>query len=227
MASDFGLQMSVEKTNGMAAGQEVDVIPVQVKGGSLDIVDHLSYLGFNISSNGEVMVEIGCRIGKASRDSGCFRRPIFQDRNLSVATKRQFYRAVVLSVLLYIWGRDLEKCMECFTLFHNRCVRTILGITRHQQWKERIFTMRSQQLKWLGHVGCMDEGRLPKRILRVFGKLKRRPCHGMKKRWRDFAKLNMEAIGVGDRWYELCQDRGDWFKLCCEGMESVRDQAEK
>ena len=26
----------------------------------------------------------------------------------------------------------------------------------------------------------------------------------------------MEAIREGDKWYELYQDRGDWFKLCCE-----------
>ena len=101
VASDFGLQLSVEKTKGMAVGQEVDATPVQVKSGSLDIVDHFSYLGSNISSDGEIMVEIDCRITKASRAFGCLWRPIFQNRNLSVATKRQVYRAVVLSVLLY------------------------------------------------------------------------------------------------------------------------------
>ena len=26
------------------------------------------------------------------------------------------------------------------------------------------------------------------------------------KRWRDVAKSNIEAIGMGNRWYELCQD---------------------
>ena len=34
----------------------------------------------------------------------------------------------------------------------------------------------------------------------------------------------MEAIGVGDRWYELCQDRKEWFRLCSEGMEKVTRQ---
>ena len=45
---------------------------------------------------GKVTVEIDCRIAL-----GCSRKPIFQDRNLSIATKRQVYQAVVLSVLLY------------------------------------------------------------------------------------------------------------------------------
>ena len=90
VASDFGLQLSVEKTNGMAVGQEVNVTPMQVKGGSLNITDHL-YVGSNISSDGEIMVEIDCRIAKASRAFQCLRRPIFQNRNHSVATKRQVY----------------------------------------------------------------------------------------------------------------------------------------
>ena len=91
VASDFGLPLSVEQTKGMAVGQEVDVTPVQVKGGSLDIVDHFFYLGSNMSSDGEIMVKIDCRIAKASRAFGCLRRPIFQNRNLSVVTKRQVY----------------------------------------------------------------------------------------------------------------------------------------
>ena len=106
-------------------------------------------------------------------------------------------------------------------------------------WKERITSKRlasafgmqqsipelimEQRLRWLGHVGRMDEERLPKRVL--FGELrKRRPCHGTKKRWRDAARSDVEAIGVGDRWYELCQDRKEWFRLCSEGMEKVTRQ---
>ena len=56
----------------------------------------------------------------------------------------------------------------------------------------------------------------------LFGELrKKRPCHRTKKRWRDVAKSDVEAIGVGDGWYELCQDRKEWFWLCNEGMEKI------
>lgn len=241
VASDFGLKLSVEKTKGMVVGQEVDehdAAPVQVEGGRVDIVDHFPYLGSSISRDGEVTVEIDCRIAKASRAFGCLRRPIFQDRNLSIATKRQVYRAVVLSVLLYgaeTWTLKAPQVRR-LNSFHNRCVRSIVGVTRYQQWKQRISTRRvtsafgmqetisdlimDQQLRWLGHVGRMEEERLPKRVL--FGELrKKRPCHGVKRRWRDVARSNVEAIGVSDRWYELCQDRKEWFELCCEGVERV------
>ena len=83
-----------------------------------------------------------------------------------------------------------------------------------------------QQLRWLGHVGCMDEERLPKKML--FGDLRKtRPCKGTKKRWRDVVRSNVEAIGVGKMWYELCQDRKEWFKLCCEGGEKISEAIQR
>ena len=101
VASDFGLKLSVEKTKRLIVKEEVDLAPVQVQGGSLDIVEHFPYLGSNISCDGEVTVEISSRIAKACRAFGCLRRPVFQDRNLSIATKRLVYKAAVLSILLY------------------------------------------------------------------------------------------------------------------------------
>ena len=193
---------------------------MQVEGGSLEVVKHFTYLGSNISRDGEVTVEIDCRIAKASRAFGCLKKPIFQDRNLSIATKRQVYRAVVLSVLLYgaeTWVLKAQH-VKCLNSFHNRCIRTILGVTRYQHWKERItsahlastFGMQQlisdfvmeQRLRWLGHLGRMGNDRLPKKVL--FGELRgKRPCHRTKRRWRDVARSDMEAIGAGDKWYEL------------------------
>ena len=49
----------------------------------------------------------------------------------------------------------------------------------------------------------------------------KRPCHGAKKRWRDVLKVDLQAIGVYDRWYELCQDRKRWFHLCLDGVEKI------
>ena len=108
-------------------------------------------------------------------------------------------------------------------------------MTRYQQWKERItsahlastFGMQQlisdcvmeQRLRWLGHLGRMGNDRLPKKVL--FGELRgKRPCHGTKRRWRDVVRSDMEAIGAGDRWYELCQDRKEWFELCQKGLET-------
>ena len=163
----------------------------------------------------EVTVEIDCRIAKASRAFSCLRKSIFQDRNLSIAPKKQVNRAVVLSVLLYVAETWVLKAqhVKCLNSFHNCCIRTILSVTRYQQWRERrrsahlasTFGMQQlisdfvmeQSLRWLGHLGRMGNDRLPKKLL--FGELRgKRPCHRTKRRWRDIARSDMEAIGAGD-----------------------------
>ena len=48
----------------------------------------------------------------------------------------------------------------------------------------------------------MGEERLPKMML--FGELrKKRPFHGTKRRWRDLASADLQAIGVKEGWYQL------------------------
>ena len=94
---------------------------------------------------------------------------------------------------------DLKKAYDSVPrseVYHNRCVRTILGVTRYKQWSDRITTrqlsaefgmertikdiLRSNRLRWLGHLACMEDNRMPKQLL--FGELKKtRPTHGTKK----------------------------------------------
>ena len=45
-------------------------------------------------------------------------------------------------------------------------------------------------------------------------------CCKYKKRWRDVLKVDLQAIGVYDRWHELCQERKGWF-LCLHGVEKI------
>ena len=57
------------------------------------------------------------------------------DKDLSLKTKRLAYQAVVLGVLLYgaetlTLKRAHSKKLE---VFHNRCLRAILGITASRQ----------------------------------------------------------------------------------------------
>ena len=127
VASEWGLTVSTEKTKGMVIGEglnESDVRPVQVEGGSVDIVQDFTYLGANISRDGEITSEVTRRIARAVRAFGCLRVPVFKNKDLSLATKRAVYRAVVLAVLLY--GAETWTMKAAYTRRLN-CIRTILG----------------------------------------------------------------------------------------------------
>lgn len=95
------------------------------------MVHDFTYLGSTITDDGEVKNEIGTRIAKASRAFGCLQKPIFQNKHLSVETKRKVYKAKVLTVLLYgveTWTIKAHS-VRCLNGFYNRCVRTILGVS--------------------------------------------------------------------------------------------------
>ena len=73
------------------------------------------------------------------------------------------------------------------------------------------------RVEWLGHL--WDE-RLPKVML--FGELiKKRPWHGTRKRWRDQMSGDLQAVGINESWYQLCQDRKQWLATCQEGVDEV------
>ena len=118
-----------------------------------------------------------------------------------------------------------------------KVLRTIMGVTKYQQWKERISSMRLaaafgmeetilhllMKQRLFGHLARMEPSRMPKQLL--FGELgKKRPSHGTKRRWRDVAAADIKAVGVNDGWYDLAQDRQAWRALCQDGLSSLVEQ---
>ena len=80
VTSYFGLTVSLPKTKGLAVGaavSEVDVSPVVVEGGEIDMVEGFTYVGSKLSADGEVTAEVNCQIAKASKAFGCLKVPIF------------------------------------------------------------------------------------------------------------------------------------------------------
>jgi len=112
----------------MGAVSEDDVFPVEVGSGLIELVDNFTYLGSNLSSDGEATCEVKCQIAKASKAFGTLRIPLFSNCHLSIHTKRIVYNAVVISILLYgaeTWTVKAPD-VHLLTALHNRCVCTIL-----------------------------------------------------------------------------------------------------
>ena len=190
VAKEWGLTVNLAKSKGMVAGTAVDsamLSPLTIEGGVIDIVESFQYLGNTISSDGELQVEVFRWLAKAAGIFEYLRQSIFADEFLSVDTCRCVYLATVVATLLYgseTWAVKARQ-VWCLEVFHNWCVRGILGATRLHQWRDHPSSedltlqfgmpngldvlVTQHQLQWLGQVGRMNDDRLPKQLL--FGEL--------------------------------------------------------
>ena len=164
--------ISIKNTKVM--GQDVDNSQdVMIDGTCLDVMNSFIYSGATITSNFS-LDEITT---KASVTMSRLNKCIWENRKLTMATKICIYRACILSILLYsseTW--TTYACHEArLNSFHLCCLRHILGIT----WKDKIPNTKVLQqtispsihnllmqchMCWLGHVRCMDNGRVTKDI---------------------------------------------------------------
>ena len=213
---------------------------MHIRGKAIETVSAFRYLGAIIEENGDVKKDVEDEIARALIAFGALKRPVFRDNNLSLRTKRLVYRAVVMGVLLYgaeTWAikRADSRKLE---VFHNRCLRAILGITTAQQRMGHISSVQVSQwfgreesledllsarrLRWLGHLARMEEDRLPKRIL--FGWLpERRPAHGTKLRWKDRVRRDMKKFHIEEgSWFQVAQERGYRRGLCKEALDECK-----
>ena len=90
----------------------------------------------------------------------------------------------VEGVCVCVRSRDVDAegtDLRSLNTFHHQCVRIIVGVSRRDQWDNRVTSVtmartlcidcdvadiiREYRLRWLGHVGWMNDARMPKRVL--------------------------------------------------------------
>ena len=233
---EFGLTISLKKTEVM--GQGTDSPPhIHIGSHELSTVNRFQYLGSTISSDLSLEQEINSRIAKASGIMSKLHKRVWSNKNLTVNTKMQVYRACVLSTLLYsseAWTTysAQEKRLNSF---HLRCLRRILNI----QWQDKVpntevleraglpsvFSLLSQRrLRWLGHVHRMDDGRIPKDIL--YGELAEgsRARGRPKLRFKDICKRDLKSAGIDvQSWESVADRRGSWRAAVHQGVKKAEE----
>lgn len=232
--NDFGLTISLKKTNIM--GQGVSVTPhITIGEHALEVVDNFTYLGSCISSNLSLDSELNVRIGKAATAMARLEKRVWDNSLLTINTKMKVYQACVLSTLLYgsetwtLYSRQERR----LNAFHMRCLRRLLGIT----WQDRItnaevlsraglpsmYAMLTQRrLRWLGHVCRMDDGRIPKDIM--YGELATgtRPTGRPTLRYKDVCKRDLKTCSISPGNLESATaDRTLWRSTVKAGVKQA------
>ena len=241
-AAEFGLKVSATKTQFLVAGRDVspgDCAPIELAGTVIECVSEFRYLGSLIHRGGRSTQDITARIAHASRACGALQGTIFSNPDLDLHIKRCVFNACVLSLLLYgseCWT-PLQHDLRRLSVFHMRCIRSILGVSRRDCWNNHTTNAQllemwgdsdticvkvaQHRLEWLGHVARMDSSRMPRQIL--FGSLlTRRPAHGPRKRWKDCVVSDLRVRGLTKEWYPIaCESRADWRTMYAEPVENV------
>ena len=103
---------------------------ISIDGTNLNAVEHFTYLGSVISIDVTVSKDLDNRLSKASSSFGRLSKRVWQSHSLRLSTNLQIYRAVVVTTLLY--GAEswvlYRKQIRLRERFHQRCLRSILGI---------------------------------------------------------------------------------------------------
>ena len=195
------------------------------------------YLGSYVAEDLSEDFDIEQRISSASRAFGRFSKVIFRNKALSMAAKARAFTAFVLSILLYqceCWALRVDQEQK-LTVFFNRCVRAMAGVSRKRQHVQHITsaelaermglrTFRSyleeRVLKFAGHVARMRPKRLARRLMfawhpatRARGRPRqtfRHRLHSLLRRATDCVALATRRRILRDGWAGVAQDRAVW-----------------
>ncbi|BHF71311.1 hypothetical protein SprV_0401436700 [Sparganum proliferum] len=233
---NFGLVINTQKTVVMHQPPPNSPTPpnapqISVNGTQLQVVENFPYLGNTLSRNTKIDDEVANRISKASQAFGRLQSTVWNRHGLQLSTKLKMYKAVILPTLLY--GAETltvyTKQARRLNHFHLSCLCRILRL----KWQDRIpdtdvlkrtgilsiYTMlRQMQLRWSGHLGRMDDERLPKRLFYGDVATGSRRQGGQIRRYKDTLKSSLKRLQINPtNWEELALDRPTWKRTVKTG----------
>ena len=183
-------------------------------------------------------------MSKTNSFFGRLSKRVWQSHSLSLSTKIQAYRTVVVPTVLYdvktwVFYRKLIRLLE---RFHQRCLRSILGI----KWQDHVLNeevlktaslpsiesiLLQVQLRWAGHVTRMEDVHMPTPVF--FSELQEgKRYRGIpRKRYKDQLKRQLAQAGISHQsWQQEASDRDSWRssvrKASCK-FEAERHEAIK
>ena len=234
----LGLVIHPGKTQAMACGRG-DPTPsrsLQCSGVHVKWVKHMVYLGAVLTPQNSARDEVNRRTAGAGHSYRQLQRFVFNNPEISAATKLRVFQTMVMPVLLYCMHlvplrKSDQRRLDSW--FHTR-VRWILGI----RWEEKITNqeVRHRATAMLGQFLCPPSAQLRQLRLRAFGHFARhdgiahsamiyipegakRPRGRPHMRWwRDVIPKDIEELGFpkpsAEEAFMWAQSREDWRLIC-------------
>ena len=224
-----GMKINIEKTVRMEISRRrAEGMRIEIEGERVKTVESFKYLGSVFERDGGMEGDVRVRMarfGGGVRACG----PLLRDENVPLKVKKIIYETVLVPVMTY--GAE---CWTTTTASRSRIqaaemrpLRAMIGKSRRDRVRNEyvrnrigvspmIKIIERSQLRWLGHLERMEEGRMARRwwVWRPEGG--RRPRGRPRKRWRDEVEGVLERNGLPEleelRRSEDFQDREEWRK---------------
>ena len=141
-ANHVGMQVSWPKTKLIAiTPKPTNHLPLKICNKEVVFVDSFTYLGSLITNDGSSSRDITSRIAMAASAMCHLSNPLFRKHRISIRTKINMYRALVVSVLLYgseAWATTLADRRR-LDVFDMRCQRRLLRVF----WQQHVSNQAS------------------------------------------------------------------------------------
>ena len=190
-----------------------------------------TYLGSLITNDGSYSRDITSRIAKAASAMCRLSNPLFRQHRISIRTKINMCRALVVSVLLYgseAWATTLADRRR-LDVFDMRCQRRLLRVFWQQHVSNQSISERTRQptassllrqrcLRWFGHLHRMPSSLLVQRVFDFNPTIHgwKRPRGRPKTRWADSVKHDLHSAGLDSiNAAQLVYDRPQWKAFVC------------
>jgi hypothetical protein len=229
ITGDWGLHLNYSKTKAMVFGPNPPpATPLALAGGDIEFVAHFRYLGGLVSSDGNMDQEHSRRLTLARAAYQQLRPRVFDSPQVSLLSKLQFYRAAVLSILLYGAGESWVPSnaqLHQLDVFNTQSLRRIMrvwwtpeqGMISNEELHGRTrvppisVLIKMYRLRWLGHAARGGVSRVVPQLLfahTVAGDFPSR-ARGVRM-WLDAARADVAAAFPASDWTSFYQNRDAW-----------------
>lgn len=224
-----GLQVNKDKTKYMycCRNPPIQLPNININGGQIESVKTFNFLGTKIANNGNVQDEISARILKGNKCYYAYLK-LIRSSILNRRSKITIYKTLIRPVVTYgceTWTLTNNDENQ-LRIFERKILRRIYGpVHENGMWRIRmnheiealikgediVRCIKSQRIRWLGHVYRMEGERIVKRILE-WKPQNTRPKGRPKKRWIDDVEEDLKTLRIGN-WRRIAVDRTRWRNI--------------